>query len=487
MFSRRLVWPLLAAFLAASLAGEEQNGWPVVVRQTPPDAPADSVQWLGPLIFRQQAKGEVQGVRPLYLQASVEDTETATLLYPFFVWKRQADYREFSFFKLINLRREEGRGTDPAEKGFDVWPFYFSKETGDPATTYHALFPIAGTVKYRFGKDALTWYAFPLYLHSEKAGMEITTAPWPFLRFINGAGHHGFEFWPLFGHRGRANDYDRRFYLWPLFYKSARHLSEPEPTVSIGALPFYTRDTGPGYINENYAWPFFGYTHRTKPYRYDEQRYFWPFLVQGNGDQRRVNRWAPFYTHSVIKGYDKTWVAWPFYRHAEWEDETVAQEKNQFLYFLYWSQAQRSLTNPAAAPARKTHLWPLVSSWDNGAGRRQVQVLSPFEVFFPTNDVIRQLYTPLFALYRYDRQDAATARHSLLWNAVTWRRSATDRAFHFGPLFSVQSGVEQKRVAIGLGLFGWQRRPGEGRSRFFLFDFNRKSGNNPPTARAPSP
>src|SRR5690242_6984768 len=120
MFSRRLVWPLLAALLATSLVAEEQNGWPLVVRQTPPDAPADSVQFLGPLIFHQQAKGEVQGVRPLLLQATVEDREIATLLYPLFVWKRQPGFDEFSFFKLINLRHEEARGSNPEEKGFDV-------------------------------------------------------------------------------------------------------------------------------------------------------------------------------------------------------------------------------------------------------------------------------------------------------------------------------------------------------------------------------
>ncbi len=485
MFSRRLVWPLYAALLtAATLHGGEENGWPLFVKQTPPDAPNESRQYLGPLVFSKHAAGEVHGIRPVYLHAEVEGKESTSLLYPLFTWEKQPGYRKFSFFQLVNVRHADEPG-QADEDSFDVWPFYFSKETGDPAESYRALFPIAGTVKHRFGKDGLTWYVFPLYLHSEKSGLKTTTAPWPFLRFISGAGHHGFEFWPLFGHRGRADDYDRQFYLWPLIYKSARHLDQPEPTVSLGVLPFYTRDTGPGLISETYAWPFFGYTHRTKPYRYDEQRYFWPLLVQGRGDQRQINRWAPFYTHSIIKGYDKTWVAWPFYRHAEWADEAIAQEKNQFLYFLYYSQTQRSLTNPSAAPAHKTHLWPLFSSWDNGAGRRQLQVLSPFEVFFPTNDVIRQLYTPLFALYRYDRQDAATERHSLLWSAITWRRSATDRAFHLGPLFSVQAGPEQKRVAFGAGLFGWQRRPGETRSRFFLFDFPRKSANKTAATTTP--
>jgi hypothetical protein len=485
MFSRRLVWPLCAALLAAvTLPAEERNGWPLIVRQSPPNAPAENVQYFGPLIFAQHAAGEVSGVRPLYLQARVDDKETATFLYPLFSWQKQPGYREFSFFKLINLRQSDEPG-QPGERGFDVWPFYFSKETGDPATSYHALLPVAGTIKNRFGKDELSWYAFPLYLHSEKAGMEITTAPWPFLRFIDGAGHHGFEFWPLFGHRGRDRDYDRSFYLWPLFYKSAKNLSEPEPTVSVGALPFYTRDTAPGYISETYGWPFFGYTHRTQPYRYDEQRYLWPFIVQARGDQRRINRWAPVYTHSVIKGYDKTWVLWPLYRHAEWQDPGIAQEKNQFLYFLYWSQTQRSLTNPAAAPAHKTHLWPLLSAWDNGAGRRQVQVLSPLEVFFPTNDIVRQLYTPIFALYRYDRTDAETSRHSLLWKAVTWRRSATGKEFHLGPIFSVQTGVEKQRIALGNGVIGLSRRPGERAWRLFLFDFNRKPTNKP-TGAPPS-
>lgn len=476
MFSRPSVWLMPAALLAAvSLRAEEQNAWPFAVRQLQPDGTVASSQYVGPLVFAKNTPtgGKLAGFRPLYLQARAEDKVSRSFLYPLFTWEKQPGFSSFSFFQLINRRQTTEPGT-PEVRGFDVWPFYFSKETGDPATTYHALLPVAGTIKQRFGRDRLTWYAFPLYLNTDKSGMEVTSAPWPFLRFIDGEGHHGFEFWPLFGHRGREGDYDKRFWVWPLFYRQTTQLAEPEPTVRIGALPFYTRETGPGYRSENYAWPFFGYTHRTEPVRYDERRYLWPFLVQGRGDQRHVNRWAPFYTHSNYKGHDKTWFVWPLIRHAEWEDAGIAQEKNQLLYFVYWSQTQRSLTNPAAAPAHKTHVWPLFSSWDNGAGRRQVQVLSPLEVFFPTNEPIRQLYTPLFALYRYDRSGPLAARHSLLWNAVTYRRSATDREFHLGPLFSVQSGAETRRIAVLGGVLGWQRRSGEDRGRFFLFDFHRK-------------
>jgi hypothetical protein len=475
MFFRRSVWLIPAALIAVMpLRGGEQNVWPFAVRQARPDGTPESGQYVGPLFFtKSTATGELEGFRPLFLQAWAGEKEGGSFLYPLFTWEKQPGFSAFSFFQLINRRETTAPGSAEV-RGFDVWPFYFSKETGDPATTYHAFFPVAGTIKQRFGQDRLTWYAFPLYLQTGQSGLQVTTAPWPFLRFIDGAGHHGFEFWPLFGHRGRTGDYDKQFWLWPLFYRQATQLSAPEPTVRLGALPFYTRDTGPGFRSENFAWPLFGYTHRTEPDRYNERRYLWPFLVQGRGDQRYVNRWAPLYTHSTVKGYDKTWFAWPLFRHAQWQEAGLAQQKDQFFFFLYWSLTQRSLGNPAAAPAHKTHLWPLFSSWDNGAGRRQVQLLSPLEVFFPTNDPIRQLYSPLFALYRYDRSGPGASRHSLLWDAVTWRRDATEREFHLGPLFSVESGPEGRRLALLCGVIGWQRRPGEDRGKFFLFDFARK-------------
>ncbi len=114
-----------------------------------------------------------------------------------------------------------------------------------------------------------------------------------------------------------------------------------------------------------------------------------------------------------------------------------------------------------------------------------MQALSPLEVFFPNNETIRQLYTPLFALYRYDQTDAATSRHSLLWSAVTWRRTATEKEFHLGPLFSVQADTAAQCIAFGNGVLGLQRRPGERVWRLFLFDFSRKTTNK--TAGAPPP
>lgn len=468
---RRLIYAVL--LLSIAVRGAEDNYWPFLVRYTNDATGTNTDNYLGPLVFSQSDSQKLYGLRPLFLESQAEGSTQGSMLYPFFTWRREGEYQSFSFFQLVNSRSDEEDAVQPDHR-LDVWPFYFSRDAAD---SYRAFFPLGGTIKNRFGKDRITFFLFPLYAHTAKNERQVTHAPWPFLRFIAGAGHHGFEFWPLFGRSGRNEDYDRQFYLWPLIYKSVTNLSEETPDAKIGALPFYTRDTGPGYISETYAWPFFGYAHRTMPYRYDEQRYFWPFLVQGRGDERRVNRWAPFYTHSVIKGSDKTWLVWPLYRNQRWQADGVAQQKNQFLFFLYWSLTQQSLANSAAAPANKTHLWPLISSWDNGAGQRQVQAPSPFEVFFPGNDTVRQLWSPLFALYRYDRQSDTTVRHSLLWNAVTYRHGPLTSEFHLGPLLSVQTDNTRSRLALGNGVIGLQRRTGE-RWRFFLFDFLPKPAIN---------
>ena len=482
---RLSAWLALATLLTVPpLHADEHNVWPFWVGQRNATGQLESWQAVGPIFFGQPgpANRETAGLRPLFQQTREAGRETRYFLYPFFTWQTEAGYSYFSFFQLVNDRRtadSDGRGG--GTHGFDIWPFYFSRETGHADTSYRALFPIAGTIKHRFGKDRLEWYGFPLYLRVEKAGMNTTHAPWPFLRFIDGAGHHGFEFWPLFGQRGREGDYRSQFYAWPLIYKSETHLSEPQPDVKLGFLPFYTRDTGPGYISENYAWPFFGYTHRTLPDHYDERRYLWPFLVHGHGDNRFVNRWAPFYTHSVIKGTDKTWYAWPLIRAERWQSDGIAHEKSQFFYFLYWSLTHRSLTNLAAAPASKTHVWPLFSAWDNGAGHRQVQVLSPLEIFFQNNRPVRELYSPLFAVYRFEARGPAEAHWSLLWNAVSWHRAPARREFHLGPLVSVRSNGDSRRVALGAGLLGWRRETTSGGWKFFLFDFSRQ----PATMAAP--
>lgn len=464
------------AALFAHAGAEERNGWPAQVAQVNEAGQTTSWEGGGPLFFSKPAsdEGTVGGFRPFFVRTENGQglTTAATVLYPIFIYRTDSERFQWSFLQLINRTGPRpgvlASSTDPTAT-FDLWPFWFSKQTGSPETSYRALFPVGGTLKNRLWFDELSWVIWPLYVRSEKHGAVTTSTPWPILRTTRGT-EQGFALWPLFGWRDRPERFHRSFFLWPLGWNQTVQPEEDSPpgtvpTRKVGFIPFYTRETHSGFRDENFAWPLFGYTDRSDPARYRETRYLWPFLVQGRGENHYVNRWAPIYTHSIVKGMDKTWVLWPLVRQANWTDAGVAQSRTQFLYLLYYSLQQRSTTNPHAAPADRTHFWPLFSKWDNGAGRRQFQLFSPLDVFFPTNDQVRESWTPLFAIYRYDERAADDRRWSVLWGALTWREQPGRKEFHLGPLL------------------GWKRDAEGAAWRLFWFDFHSKPRKLPPASR----
>ncbi|MFT3783755.1 MAG: hypothetical protein QM790_17215 [Nibricoccus sp.] len=496
---RSLVFLSIAASLPSGLCAAEENAWPFWVGQTAGETVEPIMSWsaVGPFFFSAQypspeAPHQIAGgFRPLFVRTSdaTVGKYDSYFLYPLFTYHSNPYGHRWSFFSLINHYSTQAPAA-PANiatetkqpKGFDLWPFYFSRQTGDPATSYKAVFPIYGTMYKRLGMDRWDWVLFPFYAKAEKRNVTTTMAPWPFIKITKGEGNHGFSFWPLFGWRAKEGAYREQFYLWPLIYKDEHALWQAKPNLNFGVLPFYARLSTPAVESRSYLWPFFGYADRVSPIHYHETRYFWPFLVQGRGDNIYVNRWGPFYTHSIRKGIDKTWVLWPLWRHQEWTDSGLRQTRNQFLWFVWHSTVQHSAKNPDLPAARKTHLWPLVSVWNNGAGQKQVQALSPFAALFPYNEPIQLTYDPLFALYRYDQKSPVDRKHTLLWNFISWRRSPSQKEFHLGPLVSVDSGSELNRVALGCGVIGWRKDAAQDRWHAFFFEFKRR-----PTKAAPSP
>jgi hypothetical protein len=497
----RHVLVLLGSFAAAAAAfsqpqrfEHEENLWPFVVRHHAGASRPDSWTGAGPLLFRKPAAdpdgNTASGFRPIWVQLHnpAGEFRAGYFLYPIFSYTLDQDNYHWSVFELIrswDRRDTAGPPTSVYDRRseFEIFPFWFSKESGDPEMSYRALFPIHGTVKNKLGIERLSWTLFPFYVQNERRGAITTSTPWPIVRVTRGAAH-GWGVWPLFNFVDRPGVSRHETYLWPLGYNVTRYPSPDDPPGTaprrdIGALPIYARSTGPGYVSEDFIWPFFGYSDRTTPTRYSEQRYLWPLFVQGRGDNRYVNRWAPFYTHSISKGYEKHWFLWPLFRRGEWVDRSVARTRTQLLYFVFWNEVQRPANRPNGPSAEVTHLWPLFSHWDNGAGREQWQLFSPFDVFFPNNDKVRQVWSPLLAIARRERVAPGNARTSLLWNAITWEEHMHEERseFHLGPLLGVTRHSGEQRVAIGNGLFGFRRGSGSG-WRMFWLDFPARTGGN---------
>ncbi len=495
------------------LFGAEANYAPFYVARAEPgnplssaSAPAASWSALGPLIFRQPLAARprfddgavvARGFRPFYMEKRDAGGRLLQfhILYPLFNWRAvKGDGYRWDIFTLIN--HEHGPATRPApghdtDNQFDIWPFYFSNKTGDPATSYRAVFPIYGNVSHRLLQDRMGWFLFPVYGWSERNGATTRAVLWPIFRRSTGNGVDGWKVWPLAGHETKTIPetgsllYKKTFVLWPFYFNNAtwdRDNPGKEPARALAVLPFYYRERAEGLRSDSYLL-FFGRTRRTEPYVYSENRYFWPLFVQGRGSGHRVNRWAPFYTYSNHRGREKTWVLWPLWNQSRMDDGVNAYEKKRFFYFVYNSITQKRLAPAGAAPAqkaaieaqppaRKTSLWPFFTYWSDGRGRKQLQALSPLEVFLPQNEPTRLIWSPLFALYRYEQEAPGRVRHGFLWNFITHRREPGLREFHAGPFYSGERVGDHKRRALFCGVLGMQKSPDKG---WHPFVFNFKS------------
>jgi hypothetical protein len=277
---------VLACVAPAHGSERESNAWPFRVDQLDADGHTTAWQGVGPLFFSRPLAegGRVHGFRPFWVareNAAGQRTSTS-FLYPIFFARTDDTLRAWSVLNLINHREStSGAVTENTAGGFDVWPFYFSRDTGSPETSYRAFFPIAGEVHNRFYRDHVSWLLFPFYLRTEARGVVAKSYVWPFVRTASGGGVERLALWPLLGWRNQAGVSHEAYYLWPLMYRKTTGLDTPAPTESGAVLPFYAYERSPEVNAETFVWPFFGYVNRTAPYRYREVRYLWPLLALG--------------------------------------------------------------------------------------------------------------------------------------------------------------------------------------------------------------
>jgi hypothetical protein len=465
---RLLLWLCLGPFWATAASALEVNYWPFFTGQQE-EATGDFDRWqaFGPFVFGRHTEGaSATGVRPLWVR--IDDLERDRMgvhvLYPLFNYRSNPQGVSWDIFNLLRFDRfgpEEAENVRTAH----LFPILFFRQDPDrPERSYFGIFPIAGTAQNQLGYTRLMWFPFP-FMRLERGEVTTVAMPWPFLRFVQGPGVSGYHIWPLYGSVAHEGRFERRYWLWPLGYRVRNELWKEQPFEAFGFLPFYAQSVSETAESRSFIWPFFGYTDSRSP-EYFETRYFWPFVVQRRGESY-VNRWAPFYSRSVRSGVEKRWIAWPIYREESRIERDLLHEKTQVLYFLYWNLRQSDPVNEERPAAVKRHVWPFFSYWDNGADRRQVQVLNPFEVFYPQNDIMRVIYTPLFALYRFDRQDEATTRNSLIFDFVTWGRTTETSHFHVGPLVQTSAEDEGRRWEVLKGLVGYDGTAERRRVRLF--------------------
>ncbi len=143
--------------------------------------------------------------------------------------------------------------------------------------------------------------------------------------------------------------------------------------------------------------------------------------------------------------------------YAEQAFQILDRERTRILFFFYSDTTER---NTASNEARqRVALWPLFAQRRDFDGNSRLQVLAPLEPFLQNNKSIERNYSPLWSVWRAERNaKTGAASQSLLWNL--YRRDVTPEA---------------KKCSLLFGLFQYESDAQGRRSRLFYVPLGKRA------------
>jgi len=99
--------------------------------------------------------------------------------------------------------------------------------------------------------------------------------------------------------------------------------------------------------------------------------------------------------------------------------------------------------------------------------------LSPFEVFFPNNKMIREIYTPLFSLYRYEK-DGSKIRQSFLFKLFCEEQDPVGQHLKCSIFLEYKNRPQEKYFSLLKGLLEYKKIKEEKSFRVFWITLKKK-------------
>jgi hypothetical protein len=215
----------------------------------------------------------------------------------------------------------------------------------------------------------------------------------------------------------------------------------------------------------SFFWPL-GVTHTVdRQRRFDEWGTPWPFIVFTRGEGKTVNRVWPFFSQARNPTQTSGWYLWPIYKYNGLHSDPLDRERKRVLFFLYSDVSAKN--SETRQRLRQIDLWPLFTSRRDFDGRARLQILAPLEPILPNNAGVERNLSPLWSLWRSERNPGTGATsQSLLWNL--YRREAT---------------LQGKKCSLLFGLFQYQSHQDGRRWRVFYVPFGTSRHHDKPSSR----
>lgn len=431
----------------------------------------------GPLFYREQSGTlSLFAFPPLFSRMDDPDVDAteADVLYPLLTWDRfGAEYR----FQIMQVFTFSGgqQQDELAKHRFSLFPFYFQQRGPNSNDNYTALLPFYGHLKGRLLRDEIHFALFPLWSQTRKRDVVTDNYLYPFFHVRRGERLEGWQFWPVFGreHRDafvRMNSFgeeetigghDKQFVLWPFWMAEHSGIGTTNDVHEHAFLPFYSSYRSPNRDSTTYLWPLFTVTDDREK-RYREWGAPWPLIVFARGEGKTANRIWPFYGHAHNDILTSEFILWPLWKYNRAVSEPFDRERTRILFFLYSDLVERNTATSNAL--RRVDQWPLFT-WKRGLdGNERLQILAPLEPLVPNNKSIERNWSPLWSLWRAERNASTGASsQSLLWNL--YRRDERDGG---------------KKCSLLFGLVQHHSTPDGSRWRWFWLPTKGDQASGPP-------
>ncbi|HEY5915738.1 MAG TPA: hypothetical protein VJA21_34570 [Verrucomicrobiae bacterium] len=428
-------------------------------------SPGQRVEAAGPFFYEEEKEAErTWAIPPLLSYARNPDLEMEEFdfVYPILTYDRYGDQYRWQLFQLLSFAGGPTQ-TETNRNRFTLYPLFFSQRSSDTNENYTAYGPFYGHLKHRLMRDEIFYVMFPFYSQTRKKDVVTRNYVYPFFHLRHGDGLEGWQVWPLTGHEQktvttRTNmfgdlemvpGHEKRFVLWPIYFNQTTGIGTTNEAKEQAVIPAYSLLRSPARDSTTVLWPFFSrIDDREKGYlEWDAP---WPLIVFARGPGKYTSRVFPFYSHAYNTNLQSDFFLWPVYKYNRLQSGALDRRRTRICFFLYSDVTEKN--TETSAYRRRTEMWPFFTRKRDLNGNTRLQVLALLEPLVPGTHKIDRDYSPLWSLWRDERNvQTGAASQSLLWNL--YRRDVRP---------------DSKKISLFFGLYQ-SRQDAEGKMRKLFF------------------